>query len=211
MMDAYIARSNEAKALGIPMGAPHSSTPSCSRSIASWCIPPILRYTAISRTASWIRWRQFTDDVQIYSIDEAFLRLHPPDFIGQAQEIRRVVCQWTGIPVSIGIAPTKTLAKAANRFAKKDPAYQGAVLIETEAERERILSCMPVEDVWGIGRRLSVFLKGKGLHTAWDFCNAEDAWIRKHLSVVGLRMAWELRGISCLDIQEAPLLPKNRS
>lgn len=204
-----IARSNEAKALGIPMGAPAFQYAKLfrDRNVHVFSSNFALYGDISSRVMSTLA--QFTDDLQIYSIDEAFFHLYPPNAVAQAQEIRRTVHQWTGIPVSIGIAPTKTLAKAANRFAKKDPLYASVACIQTVAEQEKALSRLPVEDIWGIGRRLADFLRRHNMHTAWDFRNAEDEWIRKNLSIVGLRIAWELRGISCLSMHEVPVPKKS--
>lgn len=204
-----IARSNEAKALGIPMGAPAFQYAKLfrDRNVHVFSSNFALYGDISSRVMSTLA--QFTDDLQIYSIDEAFFHLYPPNAVAQAQEIRRTVHQWTGIPISIGIAPTKTLAKAANRFAKKDPLYASVACIQTVAEQEKALSRLPVEDIWGIGRRLADFLRRHNMHTAWDFRNAEDEWIRKNLSIVGLRIAWELRGISCLSMHEVPVPKKS--
>lgn len=204
-----IARSNEAKALGIPMGAPAFEYAHLFKKhgIAVFSSNFALYGDLSNRVMCTLA--QFTDDLEIYSIDEAFLQLQPPDPVNQAQKIRRLVNRWTGIPVSIGIAPTKTLAKAANRFVKKDPALKGVAMIGSEADQEHFLSLLPVGDIWGIGSRLSDLLKRHGLHTAWDFRNADDVWIRKHMSVVGLRTAWELRGISCLSMHELPSAKKS--
>ena len=138
-----IARSNEAKALGIPMGAPAFQYAKLFKEnrVAVYSSNFALYGDISNRVMCTLA--QFADDLQIYSIDEAFLALHPPNFIGQAQKIRSTVSQWTGIPISIGIASTKALAKAANRFAKKDSSHAGVVLIEQSLSKKiYYLACL---------------------------------------------------------------------
>ncbi|KAJ3057426.1 hypothetical protein HK102_011059, partial [Quaeritorhiza haematococci] len=151
--------------------------------------------------------QRFAPEVEIYSIDEAFLNLagfEPDQLADIAQRIRRTVRQWTGIPVSVGIGPTKTLAKAANRLAKKDAAAGGIWSIATEEARQEALARLPVGDVWGIGHRWAKFLEGHGIATAADFARQPDSWIRTYLNVVALRTASELRGIPCIPLELAP-------
>lgn len=112
--------------------------------------------------------------------------------------IKRHVQHWTGIPVSVGIAPTKTLAKVANRFAKKG---RGVHVLAGEKEREQALMQTALEDVWGIGRRYAAFLSGQGLKNAYDFSQMPEQWVRQHMSVVGERMCRELNGQSCLPME----------
>ena len=147
--------------------------------------------------------RKFTPDLEVYSIDEAFLHLENRFATKEyADEIKNTVVQWTGIPVSIGIAPTKTLAKVANRTTKKNPDLKGIFILKDPLQTKELLSKLPVEDVWGIGRNITSFLNSEGIYTAWEFCQADDTWIKKNLSVVALRTALELRGIPCLALQE---------
>lgn len=197
-----IARSNEAKALGVPMGAP-----------AFQCRDLFNRHNIISCSSNYALYgdmshrvmqtlTQFTPDLQIYSIDEAFLLMNGPT-PADALKIRQTVLQWTGIPVSIGIASTKTLAKVANRHAKKKLPQQGVFILEEEKLIKEVLSDLPVEDVWGIGRQLTVKLRKHGIYTAWELAQAEETWIKKNFSVVVLRTVLELRGISCLSLSEA--------
>lgn len=146
----------------------------------------------------------FNPELEIYSVDEAFLSLEDskdPD--AYCRLIRKTVLQWTGIPVSIGIASTKTLAKVANAHAKRKADLKG-VYYPTSGQMQAILNTLPVGEVWGIGRRLSAHLTKKGIHTVSQLCAQEDAWIRKQLSVHGLRTVWELRGTPCFSIEEAP-------
>lgn len=204
-----IARSNEAKALGIPMGAPYFQYKELMR--AHDVIVCSSNYTLYGDMSSRVMriLSDFSRNLQIYSIDEAFLRLSEKDPIQQAKLIRSTVLQWTGIPVSIGIGSTKTLSKAANRHAKKNSHLGGFFCLDSQLRENEILDLMPVDEIWGIGRGLAEKLRAKGVFTAKDFRDAEDSFIQKHLSVVGLRIAMELRGISCLPLCEVPALKKS--
>jgi DNA polymerase V len=124
-----------------------------------------------------------------------------------AEEIQLNVSKWTGIPISVGIAPTKALSKVANRIAKKFPKETKSVhIIDTEEKRIKALKWLKVEDVWGIGRQHSKRLNALNINTAYDFTQMTDSWVRKHLSVVGLRLKHDLEGIPTLDFEE--VLPK---
>jgi len=158
-----------------------------------------------------------------YSIDEAFVELGGGQPERDAHRIKQTIRQWTGIPVSIGIGPTKVLAKVATRIAKRQPATGGVVDLSEESVRERYLKEFDVADVWGIGPRSSAILKSEGkpdtmqpdlwegaglepllrkrrVETASELMQCSDQWIRKHLTIRGLRLVWELRGISCLPL-----------
>jgi len=144
--------------------------------------------------------------MEIYSIDEAFLKIDGSgtDLTGFGRSVRNKILKWTGIPVSVGIAPTKALAKAANLIAKKFPERTGNVhVIETEEQRVKALKWMKVEDVWGIGRRLSKRLVAAGVTTAFDFTKSDSAWVKKNMAVVGLRLQKDLQGIPVLDLETA--------
>lgn len=200
-----IARSNEAKALGIPMGAPVFQYRDLLKK--NRVILYSSNYTLYGEMSHRVMQTlsQFAPDMEIYSIDEAFLMVGGESSLADhSRTIKQTVYQWTGIPVSIGIAPTKTLAKAANRYAKKNLPKEGFFILTDENLKKEILMKMPVEDVWGIGRQISAKLNRNQIYTAWDLANAKDEWIRKNLSVVGLRTVWELRGISCMSLEEAP-------
>lgn len=190
-----VARSKEAKALGIPMGAPAFEykhlfeTQKVVVLSSNYTLYGDLSYRVMQILG------ECTSEIEIYSIDEAFLRLEHH----QPEAIRARIKQWVGIPVSIGVAATKTLAKAASEIAKKTTS---GVFTINEENRDQVLSEIPVEDVWGIGRRHAEKLNNVGIYTAKQFCDQEDEWIKKKFTVVGLRMAWELRGISCLEISE---------
>lgn len=204
-----VARSNEAKELGIQMGVPFFRIRKTVEENRVWAFSS--NYTLYGDMSRRVMntLASFTPNIEVYSIDECFLdlgrfyRLNVERF---AWEIKNTVRQWTGIPVSIGIAPTKTLAKLANRLAKK----QAGVLMLTEASAiEEVLKKTEVGDVWGIGGQYARKLKGFGIHTAWDLRNASDGFAKKHLSVVGLRLVKELRGESCLELEMVASPKKN--
>ena len=129
----------------------------------------------------------------------------PPDALtAYGQTLRTTIQQWTGIPVSIGIAPTKTLAKLANRLAKRSPEAQGVVTLTVPSEIDATLAQTPVADIWGIGPGYTRRLKAHAIRTALQLRDANDRWIRQQLGVVGQRLVWELRGISCLPLALCP-------
>lgn len=193
-----IARSNEAKALGIPMGAPlFEWADLMERHKVHVCSSNFPLYGDLSHRVMRIL-THFNPDIEIYSVDEAFLAM---DGVADPQVIRDKVLQWTGIPVSIGVAPTKTLAKVATKKAKKRP---NGVFTPTLDELSTILETLPVSDIWGIGRRLTRFLAKKGIFTAAQLRDQEDIWLKKNLSITGLRTAWELRGQPSLPFDEEP-------
>lgn len=201
-----IARSNEAKTLGIPMGAPafkHKEIFEINHvQVFSANFP--LYGDMSSRVMSVLC--MFCPQMEIYSIDEAFLdfsgfELHDLEKIGI--EMKKRVEQWTGIPISIGFAPTKALAKAANRIAKKFPTRTGGVYkIETEEQRIKALKWLKVEDVWGIGRRHALRLQEMKVLTAYDFIQLSDQWVREMMTVVGLRLKHDLQGIPTIQIED---------
>lgn len=202
-----VARSNEAKALGIGMGVPEFQ------------IRPMLRahhvqvfssnYTLYGDMSQRVMetLEQFCPDLEVYSIDEAFLSLvgfERRNLTDYGQQIRQTVKQWTGIPVSVGIAETKTLAKIANRIAKRTPDIGGVCDLLTCPDREALLSQVAVEDVWGIGPNHAHMLTHHGITTAFQLRRVDDQWIRKRMGIVGLRLVMELRGVSCLDLEQCP-------
>lgn len=200
-----IARSNEAKAMGIPMGAPAFQFREVIESGAVHVFSSnFALYGDMSNRVMEIL-GSFCPAMEIYSIDEAFLdfrgfELHNPEAIGH--EIRKRVLKWTGIPVSVGLAPTKALAKVANRIAKKYPDRTGGVYtIYTEEQRIKALKWLKIEDVWGIGRRHAARLQEMKVLTAWDFTQLTDRWVRDTLTVTGLRLKHELEGIPTLELE----------
>jgi DNA polymerase V len=201
-----IARSNEAKVLGIPMGAPAFQHQEVfdKQGVTVFSANFGLYGDMSSRVMSILS--TYSPQMEIYSIDEAFLNF---DGFGlfDLQEVgarmRREVLKGTGIPVSVGFAPTKTLAKVANHIAKKFPERTGGVyLMDSEEKRIKALKWLGVEEVWGIGRQHSKKLLYLGVKTAYDFIQLSDSWVRKNMSVVGLRLKRELQGERTLELEE---------
>jgi DNA polymerase V len=156
--------------------------------------------------------RQMEPEVEVYSIDEAFISLPVTkvwDRVKYAAELRERVRKHVGIPVSIGIATTKTLAKIANRVAKKQAQFKGVFDLVDTSQMDQVLEKIEVNDVWGIGRRSTEKLNSRGIRTALDLKQADDTWIRKQLTVVGARTVMELNGISCISLENAPACPKS--
>ena len=201
-----ISRSNEAKALGVPMGAPAFKYEKLFKKnnvkVFSSNFP--LYGDMSNRVMSILS--KFTPNIEIYSIDEAFLKFEGfenYDLESYCQEIKQTVLKWTGIPISIGIAPTKALSKLANRITKKFPEKtNGIYSIDSDKKRERALKWLRIEDVWGIGFKHAERLKKIKINTGYSFVNLEDGWVRKNMSVVGLRLKKELQGKSVLGLEE---------
>lgn len=200
-----IARSNEAKALGIKMGVPvyQIKDEIQKYGIAVFSSNYTLYGDMSSRVMSILS--SLAPEIEIYSIDEAFINLDGiSDLQALGEKIVSQVVRGTGIPVSLGIALTKTLAKIANKFAKKYPAYNRVCIIDTEEKRIRALELTEIGDVWGIGRRQAAKLEKQGVRTAYDFTQLPGSWVRKNMTVVGERTWKELRGISCIDMETTP-------
>ena len=201
-----ISRSNEAKALGIPMGAPAFKYEKIFRkhNVEVFSSNFTLYGDMSSRVMSILS--KYTPNIEIYSIDEAFLKFEGfdnYDLESYCKKIQKIVLKHTGIPISIGIAPTKALSKVANRIAKKFPEKTNGVhLIDSDKKKLKALKWLKIKDVWGIGFRHTERLKNIGIHTAYDFINLEDGWVRKNMSVVGLRLKKELEGKSVLSLEE---------
>ncbi len=200
----FIARSEEAKAIGLGMGAPAFKSEHLLRrhKVALYSANFTLYGDMSARVMNTLA--GFSPDIEIYSIDECFLGLEGFgrfDLEEYARRIRRTVHRNTGIPVSIGIGPTKTLAKAANRMAKKNHALQGVAILRSEADIHAALKTMNVEQVWGIGHRYAAFLQERDVYTALDFARLPAPWVRKHLHITGARVQEELNGRSCLALE----------
>jgi DNA polymerase V len=206
-----VARSNEAKALGIKMGIP-----------AFKCKDLFKKYKVYVYSSNYALYgdmsqrvmdtlTQFTPHIEIYSIDEAFLQLMgltSVNLVDYARYTKSTVKKWTGIPVSIGIGRTKTLAKVANELAKKNPQYEGVLDITNHPQLDKLLDSVDVADVWGVGRKYTQLLKQHSIYTAFQLKNASDQWIKEHMTIAGLRSVKELRGISCISLEEIPLPKK---
>ncbi len=206
-----IARSNESKALGIPMGAPVFQYASVIRQHDVYVASSnFALYGDMShRVMETIRTCMQNDEkVEIYSIDEAFVDVSdvPISLLELlAQELRTMIVRWTGIPVSIGIAPSKTLAKLANKYTKKFRSTVGYTFVTPQSQDyEGVLRAMKTDDIWGIGRKYHAFLQRYDIRTAYDFCQAPDEWIRKHFTITGWRIQQELRGIRCMPLEHQP-------
>lgn len=207
-----IARSNEAKALGIKMGVPAFEIKSLVKTHGVKVFSSNYElYGDMSRRVVETL-QQFSPDLEVYSIDESFLDLsnfYNTDIKEYAKEIKATVQQWTGIPVAIGVAPTKTLAKVANRLSKKSGKAKGVLVLTDPRHIEEALKRTEAGDVWGIGRRYAKKLAELGVHTAWDLRHVTDAFARKYLTVVGLRTVKELRGEPCIEMEMIPPAKQN--
>ncbi len=205
-----IARSNEAKALNIPMGAPAFQIEKLIKKhkIAVFSTNFTLYGDMSNRVMNTLA--AFVPDYEIYSIDEAFLSFHGFerfDLAVYAAKIAKTVYKNTGIPVSLGIAPTKTLAKVANKIAKKSG--QNSLVLDNDNDVKEALKTIDIGDVWGIGRSYTVFLQKYNIKTAFDFTLMPESWVRTHMTVVGQRMQKELKGICCYDLETEIPAKKN--
>lgn len=207
-----IARSNEAKPF-IPMGAAAFEYKDvfAKNGIHVFSSNYALYGDMSNRVMNLLA--EFSPEIEVYSIDEAFLRFEGFekhfDLNEHGKQIRYRVTKGTGIPISVGIANTKVLAKVANKVAKKFPDRTGNVyVINTEAQRIKALKWLAVGDVWGIGRQHAKRLEKLGVKTAYDFTQINEKWVKKNMSVVGLRLLLELQGQPCLEM-ETPQNKKN--
>ncbi|MBS3992978.1 MAG: Y-family DNA polymerase [Bacteroidetes bacterium] len=200
-----IARSNEAKALGIPMGAPAFEFKKLfeDNKVCVYSSNYALYGDMSSRVMNILA--TFTSDIEVYSIDEAFLKFKGFELFNLDEyglNIQKTVTKNTGIPISVGFAPTKALAKVANKIAKKYTERTKSVyVIDSEEKRIKALKWTKIEDVWGIGRKHTKRLQAKNIFTAYQFTQLPDEWVRKEMAVVGLRLKKELEGQSTLDLE----------
>jgi len=201
-----IARSNEAKALGIPMGAPAFKYQAQFKrqKIKVFSSNYPLYGDMSSRVMSILE--RYTPNIELYSIDEAFLQFKGFDLFDLQKEgmkMQKQIKKWTGIPVSVGIAPSKALAKIANKIAKKFAVKTGGVYsIDTEEKRIKALKWTSISDVWGIGRQHLQQLEAIGVANAWQFSLLSDDWVRKQMSVLGLRLKKDLQGLPSIQLEE---------
>ena len=197
-----ISRSNEAKVLGIKMGEPYFKEKDIivKNNVQVFSSNYSL-YGDISRRVMRTL-KRFNSDIEIYSIDEAFLDLSnfPDNEVENVgHEIRNIVLKWTGIPTSIGIAKTKTLSKVANHIAKKK--QSGVTSFIGIENIDSILEKVEINDVWGVGKQLTKFYHKSGIYNAKQLKNVSNTWIKKSSNVLSSRTAMELRGISCIDLE----------
>lgn len=205
-----VAASNEAKALGLKMGSP-----------AFKCEDLFLKHNVFVYSSNYALYgdmsdrvmktlAQFTPEMEIYSIDEAFLSFDGfkhKNLSDYGRHIKATVKQWTGLPVSIGIGPTKTLAKIAGKLVKKKPEFRGVCDITDSPDIDSLLDSIDACDVWGVGTQYTKLLKRYGIHTACNLKYARDKWVKKHMTITGLRTVKELRGESCIPLEDV-LKPK---
>lgn len=200
-----IARSNEAKALGIQMGEPAFKCEQLFRECDVHIYSSNFALYGDMSTRVMNMLSHFAPSIEIYSIDEAFLKFDGFNFHDlerYGQTIQKKVTKGTGIPISVGIAPTKTLAKIANKIAKKYPNQtQSSYLIDTEEKRVKALKWTQIADVWGIGRKYAHKLQRIGVNNALQYTQLSDDWVKKEMSIVGLRLKHELSGQSTLDLE----------
>lgn len=204
-----VSRSAEAKAAGIAMGEPYFK-----------CKERLEKMNAVVCSANFPLYSDLSDrfisileqelpEVQQYSIDEAFAVVEPGvDWCEQARLLRRKIRRWTGITVSVGIAPTRTLCKLANETAKKNAWTQGVFTLMQAVDWEPFLRETPVGDIWGVGRRLLPRMHALGIRTAAGLASADKGWLRQQFGVHGERMSLELNGIPCID--EEPAAPRSQ-
>ena len=197
-----VARSNESKAMGIKMGTPFFKVKHFVESGAlevrssNYALYGDLSARVMSILAETV------PHIEIYSIDEAFLHL---DGIsreavpGFCRDLVARIRRWVGIPVSIGVAPTKTLAKIASHFAKNYPGYKGVCMMDSDAKRLKALELTPIEDVWGVGRRLAPRMHASGIRTALDYVTRPESWVRSNFNIPGVRTWEELQGRACVE------------
>lgn len=201
-----VALSNEVKELGLPFGAPFFKVRDLVRShgVAVFSSNYALYGDMSRRVMTCLE--DFAPEMEIYSIDEAFLRLRGfrGDPSGHARRVRDCVMRWTGIPVTIGIAPTKTLAKLASKIGKRDAACRGVFALTDRERMDALLESVDVGDVWGVGRQYRKLLHRNGIRTARELRDAPDRWVRRNMTIMGLRTVWELRGTPCIPLDELP-------
>lgn len=202
-----VAASREAKALGISIGTPWFQCEALFLANGGRVLSSnYALYGDMSRRVMDTL-AGFGTDMEVYSIDEAFLVFDggfAGDLSGIAREIRRTVRRHTGIPVSIGIGATKTLSKVANKLAKKTPAADGVYDLSAQSRPDEVLAAFDIADVWGIGWKNAPKLAAMGIRSALDLARMPDEWLRRILTVTGLRTARELRGTPCIELVDAP-------
>jgi len=201
-----ISRSDEAKVLGLPMGAPIFKWEGfCKENNIEVFSSNYPLYGDMSSRVMAIL-QQFSPDVEVYSIDEGFLQFkgfENCNFNDYGNQIKTRILKWTGIPTCVGIAPTKALSKVANKIARKFPVQtNGVFVIDSEEKRIKALKWIKIEDVWGIGRTLSKRLKAKNCNTAFDFVQLPDEWVRKNFSIVEWKLKKDLEGIPTLQLDD---------
>ena len=197
-----VSRSNESKAMGIKMGVPFYQVKHMvdEGSLYAFSSNYALYGDLSGRVMSLLA--DAVPKIEIYSIDEAFLHLDgiAPDKVPQlCADLVARIRKWVGVPVSIGVAPTKTLAKIASHFAKNYPGYKGVCMMDSDAKRLKALELTPIEDVWGVGRRLAPRMHASGIRTALDYVTRPESWVRSNFNIPGVRTWEELQGRACVE------------
>ena len=208
-----VARTNEAKALGIKMGEPLFKA---QKTIKKYDVKVFSSnyalYGSMSNRVMKILEQSFPN-IEIYSIDEAFMEISSLkkiyNYTKYTMKIREIILKWTGIPVSIGIGETKTLAKIANHIVKDNPKINGVFDITKIKNKEKILKTIKVEKIWGIGKRLSKFLIKNNINNAYELAKQDNRWVRKNMNLLGLKTKMELNGISCYELEDGYKLRKS--
>ncbi|MHC4326827.1 MAG: Y-family DNA polymerase [Planctomycetota bacterium] len=201
-----VSRSNKAKRLGIGMGVAFFEVKDFAEKHGVEALSSnYTLYADMSRRVMETLCN-FTPEIEVYSIDEAFLNLSGlgDNLTGYCRKIRQTVKQWTGMPVSIGIARTKTLAKIANRIAKRSPEATGVFELTQCTHIDRALAQTKVENIWGVGIKTCIKLKRAGIKTALDLRGVDAEWMRQRFGVVGVRTIYELRGNRCYELEQEP-------
>jgi DNA polymerase V len=204
-----VARSAEVKALGVKMGTPWFKMKALAKEHGILALSSnYTLYGDMSNRATAVL-RDFSPDIEVYSVDESFLRVESVAHLyggvtAMGQQIRQRVKQWTGLPVCVGCGPTKTLAKIANHLAKKNPEFEGVCDLHAIPRPERLwwMSQLAVGEVWGVGKRIAKRLNAMGVETVLDLRNISIKEIRAQFGVVMERTCNELRGISCLELED---------
>ena len=207
-----ITRSTEAKALGIKMGEPYFKAKKIieENNVKVFSSNYSL-YGDISQRVMEIL-LGFSPDVEIYSIDEAFLNFkgfRNYELSKYCKYIKKMINQWVGIPVSIGVGSTKTLSKIANHLAKKNDDYEGVCVLKDKKLIDEALNKTEIGEIWGIGKRMSKFLRNHNVYTAKQFTHLNRNWVRKNMGLFGEKTQLELQGISCLDVDLTPTSKKS--
>ena len=201
-----VARSNEAKALGIKMGVPFFKIRGLvdKHAVAVFSGNMAL-YSDMSQRVRWVL-QEFTPSIEVYSIDEAFLDLrgmHNVNFDEYAKTISARCHKMTSIPVSVGIAPTKTLAKIASKLCKQYPKLRGGCYMYRHEDIEKVLRRFPIEDIWGIGRRTVPKLHSISVYTAYEYTQLPQSVVQSIFGITGVRTWKELQGIPCINFEES--------
>ena len=195
-----ISRSTEAKKLGIKMGEPYFKVKELVKKNKVHIFSSnYALYGDLSRRVMKTL-KSFSDKIEIYSIDEAFVDLShikEEEVESYGKKIRERILKWTGIPTSVGIASTKTLSKVANHIAKKNKT--GVIYLNKDIDTH--LKNFYVSDIWGVGKQLSKLYEKNGICTAYQLKNISNSWVKKSTNVLGARTVMELRGIPCVDFE----------